>query len=156
LGRALGRTLAILSWRARGRAVALALGRVLALLWGRAAVLTLSLRWVLSLLGRSAVLARRSAEAWRRLLSVALLTAVLAWGSAVATGRRVGLLVLGVGAAVDGTEEELDDPEIGRKIDRRVGAGHLFLFILVVWHYVSDRHWLSTLIWSSEGIRSSE
>jgi drug/metabolite transporter superfamily protein YnfA len=79
---------------------------------------------------------RRTVLALRRLLTVALLgwsTVLAAGGSAVAAwGGVVGLLVLGVVAVVDGTKEELDDPEIGGEVDGRVGAGHLFLLILEV------------------------
>jgi hypothetical protein len=77
---------------------------------------------------------------WRRLLSVTLLTAVLAWRSAIAAGDWICLLVLRVVAAINGTEEELDDPEIGRKVHRRVGAHHLFLLVFEVYHLVSKDH----------------
>jgi hypothetical protein len=112
------RGLAVLSLRRRCTVLRLALRRLAILALGRRCTV-LSLRWctvlrlllAVALLGRSAVLAARR--------------------SAVATSR-VGLLVLGVVAAVDGAEEELDDPQIGGEVDGRVGTGHLFLLVLEV------------------------
>jgi hypothetical protein len=82
---------------------------------GRLAVLTALGRLAVLTLRRGAVLAwRRSAIlTWRRLLAVTLLwgCAVLATGSTIAARSGVvGLLVLGIVAAVDGAEKELDDP----------------------------------------------
>jgi hypothetical protein len=102
------RGLAVLSLRRRCTVLRLALRRLTILALGRRCTV-LSLRWcavlrlllAVALLGRSAVLAARR--------------------STVATSR-VGLLVLGVIAAVDGAEEELDDPQVGGEIDGRVGA----------------------------------
>lgn len=71
--------------------------------------------------GRGAVLA------WRR----AAVAAVLRRRHAGAR-RHVGLLIFGVIARVDGAEDELDHPEIRGEIDRRLGAGHLCGFVLVV------------------------
>lgn len=47
------------------------------------------------------------------------------------------LLVLGVVAGVDGAENELDHPEVGCQIDRRVSPCHLGGFVLVV--YISSQ-----------------
>ena len=51
------------------------------------------------------------------------------------------LLVLGVVAGVDGTENELENPEIRGEVDRWVGTSHLGRLILVVGcavHHASD------------------
>jgi hypothetical protein len=45
---------------------------------------------------------------------------------------RRALFVLGVVAGVNGTEDELQDPEIRGEVDRRVGASHLCGLVLVV------------------------
>lgn len=44
----------------------------------------------------------------------------------------VSLLVLGIVRRVNGTEEQFDDPEVGREINRRVSVRHLVLLVLVV------------------------
>lgn len=51
----------------------------------------------------------------------------------------VSLFVLGVVTAVNGTEQELDDPEIGGEVHRRVSASHLFLLVLEVGRAID--HW---------------
>lgn len=42
------------------------------------------------------------------------------------------LLVLSVVAGIDGTEDELEDPEVGSEVDGWVGTGHLGRLVLVV------------------------
>jgi hypothetical protein len=44
----------------------------------------------------------------------------------------ISLLVLGVVRRVDGTKNKLEDPKIGGKVDRRVGASHLGGLVLEV------------------------
>jgi hypothetical protein len=120
------RGLAVLSLRRRCTVLRLALRRLTILALGRRCTV-LSLRWC-------AVLSLRWCAVLRLLLAVALLgrSAVLAARRSAVATSRVGLLVLGVVAAVDGAEEELDDPQIGGEVDGRVGTGHLFLLILEV------------------------
>jgi hypothetical protein len=82
----------------------------------------------------------RGVLAWRRLViltpwcPVLLLSTILPTGGSTvaARGWMVGLLILLVVAAVDGTKKKLDNPEIRSKIHRRVSTRHLFLLILVV------------------------
>jgi hypothetical protein len=92
---------------------------------------------VLLALGRLAILTtwRGCAVLALRRLAVPLLrsTTVLARRRAITTSRRrVSLLILGVVAAVNSTEKELDDPEIGSEVDGWVSARHFDLFVFVV------------------------
>jgi hypothetical protein len=119
--------------------------RVLARRWST--ILALSRRWlaVLSALRRLTILALRRRtvlSTWRGCTILLRLTVTLLRRSATILARRrspvtsgcgvVSLLVLEVVAAVDGTEEKLDDPEIGSEVLRWVGARHLFLLVLKV------------------------
>jgi hypothetical protein len=102
--------LAVLSaWR---RSTVLAWGRSSILALRRCAVLTLRRLLTILALGRWA--------------TVACLSAILAWSGGVR------LLILLVVTAVDGAKEELDNPQIRSEVERWVGTGHLFLFVLVV------------------------
>jgi hypothetical protein len=102
--------LAVLSaWR---RSTVLAWGRSSILALRRCAVLTLRRLLTILALGRWA--------------TVAGLSAILAWSGVVR------FLILLVVTAVDGTKEELDNPQIRSEVERWVGTGHLFLFVLVV------------------------
>jgi hypothetical protein len=147
-------TVLLLTWvptwaTLRGTLLLLLLAAILLALWWitsrllsitllrRRAILTLTLTLGCTVLAwwRSAVLAALRWTAVLLLLAVTLLrsaTVLTAGWSAVAARRRVGLLVLGVVGAVDGAEEEFDDPEVGGEVDWGVGAGHLFLLVLIV------------------------
>ena len=106
-----------------------------AALWGALALRRVS-AWLLSvpLLGwlsirlltlRCAILAwRRCAvlAALRRSTVLLLLAVTLLGWASVTNGRGVGFLILGVVGAVDSTEKELDNPQIGSKVDRGVGT----------------------------------
>jgi hypothetical protein len=126
----LRRTLLILALTLR-----LSLRRVatVILLRGLAAVALLRritlLRGVLALTGRRLLVLTLALGS-----SIAALTTVLSTGRrAIAAGSRmVGLLILRVVAAINGTEKKLDDPEIGGEVYRRVCARHLFLLVLEV------------------------
>lgn len=131
-GASLGRSLlAILTWWRCLLTVALwrcagwstvSLGRMLT----RGSTVTLG--WLLSIALRrllAIALGWLLAVTWRR-------CAILARWCAVAARCRVALLVLRVVASINGTEKKLDDPKIGCKIDRRVCAHHLFLFVFEV------------------------
>jgi hypothetical protein len=114
-------------------------GTVLTLALWRLAVLS-ARRWstVLALaLGRSTILSLRWSTILtrRRLLTVPLLgrcSTVASRSAILARWGMVRLLILLVVAAVNGTEEKLNDPQIGCQIERWVGTGHLFLFIFKV------------------------
>ena len=49
------------------------------------------------------------------------------------SGRSVTLLVLGIVARVDRTEEQLQDPHVGGEVDRGVCTGHLLLLVLKIY-----------------------
>jgi hypothetical protein len=106
-------------------------------------------RWgVATLLGPARWATRRRGVAALLLLTIALLrratvatllrrratvTALLR-RAAIATLRAAGvsLLVLSVVRRVNGTKNELQDPKIGGKVDRRVGTSHLGRLVLEV------------------------
>jgi hypothetical protein len=89
---------------------------------------TVTLWWLLAI-----ALGRLLAIALRWLLTVALRRrAILTRWCTVASGRWVGLLVLGIVASVNSTKKKLDDPKIRCEIDRWVGTHHLFLFVFKV------------------------
>jgi len=154
-GASLGRSLlAILTWWRCLLTVALwrcagwstvSLGRMLT----RGSTVTLG--WLLSIALRrllAIALGWLLAVTWRR-------CAILAGWCAVAARCRVALLVLRVVASINGTEKKLDDPKIGCKIDRRVCAHHLFLFVLEVGCAVNHRANLRVLIKPTEELPGS-
>lgn len=113
----------------------LALWRILSLWWASILLLLLagisprSALWgaTVLLLWWTAVLA-----GWWTSVALGWTSVLTSWWCAEATWGGVGLLVLGIVAAVDGAEEELHDPKIGSEVDGRVGACHLFLLVLEV------------------------
>lgn len=85
---------------------------------------------------RSVLLLLLTVLALGRTTIATLLTILLLRGLAVLLLGRgdlgASLLILGIVGRVDGTEDELEDPEVGSEVNGRVGASHLSGLVLVV------------------------
>ena len=78
---------------------------------------------------------------WGRLVLLLATVATLLLELTRARNLSGALLVLGVVAGVDSTENELENPKIRGEVDRRVSTSHLSRLVLVVGcavHHASD------------------